>query len=229
MRTVHETEALRPSDPVPKHHSSNPQNKAQRLRLTLKGLAPANGANGSAPEGSAAASVKDPLSAVKSNASNPNSPGVGPNGPSQADMEYEHNNVSYEQDGATGEWIRHFPADVGFSEEDVRMGPEALHALLKAQVMWAAEEGEQLRQEVEGLEKEREREWVRKEMLVENVMEGEFAEAERRDWVHESVKGRMERDAQYGKKLDIPGSDKLWWRQANGHADEAVGEPPMES
>ncbi|KAF2175176.1 hypothetical protein K469DRAFT_743421 [Zopfia rhizophila CBS 207.26] len=35
MRTVHETKALRPSNPVPKHHSSNPANRFQRLRLVL--------------------------------------------------------------------------------------------------------------------------------------------------------------------------------------------------
>jgi hypothetical protein len=35
MRTVHETEALRPSDPVPKSHSSAPQ-RFQRLKLTMK-------------------------------------------------------------------------------------------------------------------------------------------------------------------------------------------------
>lgn len=32
MRTVHETEALRPSDPVPKHHSASVQ-KPQRIKL----------------------------------------------------------------------------------------------------------------------------------------------------------------------------------------------------
>lgn len=35
MRTVHETEALRPSDPVPKNYSSIPP-KPQRLKLTVK-------------------------------------------------------------------------------------------------------------------------------------------------------------------------------------------------
>ena len=35
MRTVHETEALRPSDPVPKHQQSTPANKVQRIKLKL--------------------------------------------------------------------------------------------------------------------------------------------------------------------------------------------------
>lgn len=226
MRTVHETEALRPSDPVPKHHSSNPQNKAQRLRLTLKGLAPANGANGQATgEGSASGSMKDPLSAVKSNASNPNSPGIGPpNGQSAADIEYEHNNVTYEQ-SMTGQWERHFPPDVQFLQEEMDLPPAQLYALLKAQVKWATEDGEDLRATVEQLEKTREQEWVRKELLVENVLEGEFADGEKKNRLKEDVRMRLERDAEAAKKLDIPGAEKLWWRQANGTAEEA----PVES
>lgn len=36
MRTVHETEALRPSDPVPKHHQQGtPAHKVQRIKLKL--------------------------------------------------------------------------------------------------------------------------------------------------------------------------------------------------
>lgn len=70
MRTVHETEALRPSDPVPKHHSSNPSNKFQRLRLTLK---PTNGA--------------------------PPSDKSTPASPYNQTSEYDHNNVIYVPDG----------------------------------------------------------------------------------------------------------------------------------
>ncbi|KAI9699063.1 MAG: hypothetical protein M1836_003252 [Candelina mexicana] len=39
MRTVHETEALRPSDPVSKHHSGAPA-KLQRIKLTLSARPP---------------------------------------------------------------------------------------------------------------------------------------------------------------------------------------------
>ncbi|KZF22271.1 hypothetical protein L228DRAFT_239259 [Xylona heveae TC161] len=41
MRTVHETEALRPSDPVPKHHG-NPPNRSQRLKLILPARPPSD-------------------------------------------------------------------------------------------------------------------------------------------------------------------------------------------
>ncbi len=42
MRTVHETEALRPSDPVPRNHS-NPPPRPQRLKLVLSARPPAGG------------------------------------------------------------------------------------------------------------------------------------------------------------------------------------------
>jgi hypothetical protein len=228
MRTVHETEALRPSDPVPKHHSSNPQNKAQRLRLTLKGLAPAangsaNGQATTAPDGSGTAS--GPLSAVKSNASNPNSPGLGPiNGggaPTAADIEYENNNVTYEY-SRSGEWDRHFPPDVQFSQEELDMPPAQLYALLKAQVRWAGEDADELRGGVERLEKMRAWEWVRKQLLLENVIEGEFADGDKQGSIADSVRTRMERDVEWARKLDIPGKEQLWWRHANGAADGAA-------
>jgi len=228
MRTVHETEALRPSDPVPKHHSSNPQNKAQRLRLTLKGLAPANGANGlgsAAGESSAPGSARDPLSAVKSNTSNPNSPGVGPaNGQTTAEAEYEQNNVTYEQSTSTGEWEKHFPSDVLFSSQELDMPPRVLHALLKAQVKWASEEGDELRAALDQLEKMREQEWMKKELLIENVMEVEYADAERKNGIHESALPRLQKDAEFSRKLKIPDAEKLWWRQVNGTGEGARAE-----
>jgi hypothetical protein len=49
MRTVHETEALRPSDPIPKNYGSNSvPSKTQRLKLTMKSSKQTNGGgNGS--------------------------------------------------------------------------------------------------------------------------------------------------------------------------------------
>ena len=218
MRTVHETEALRPSDPVPKHHSSNPQNKAQRLRLTLKGLAPANGTPGANDPASAAAASAPAASAPRS-ASHPASPGAG--APAGPDADYDHHNVTYERAGAHGEWARLFPADVRFSAAELGLAPRRLLALLSAQAGWAAAEGEELRAAVDALERLRDREWRHKELLVENVMEGEFAGAERASGVHGSVRERMLKDAEFARRLDIPDEERLWWRQANGTGEKA--------
>jgi hypothetical protein len=81
MRTVHETEALRPSDPVPKHHSSNPSNNKQRIRLILN----ANDKKldkGSTP-GSPASHSHPPSAPIP---------------PPPSDVDYAHNNVIYIQD-----------------------------------------------------------------------------------------------------------------------------------
>lgn len=55
MRTVHETEALRPSDPIPRNHSQA-QIKVQRLKLTMK----PRQSNGDAATASAAAEDAQP-------------------------------------------------------------------------------------------------------------------------------------------------------------------------
>jgi len=216
MRTVHETEALRPSDPVPKHHSSNPQNKAQRLRLTLKGLAPANGPGSSS--GDASGATRD---AAPRNTSHPASPGAGAAPPAGPDADYDHHNVTYERAGAADDWEKAFPADVRFAPEELALPPRRLLALLRAQAGWAAAEGDELRAALDGLERLREREWLKKELLVENVMEGEFAGAERASGVHESVRPRLLRDAEFARRLDIPDEEKLWWRLANGAGEKA--------
>ncbi|MCJ1484663.1 hypothetical protein MMC06_004836 [Schaereria dolodes] len=49
MRTVHETEALRPSDPIPRYHSAA-QVKPQRLKLIVNAKPPSGPNNGEAPE-----------------------------------------------------------------------------------------------------------------------------------------------------------------------------------
>lgn len=53
MRTVHETEALRPSDPVPKSMQSGPESKSSKLKIIIKtpqshGASPDDGADAGA-------------------------------------------------------------------------------------------------------------------------------------------------------------------------------------
>jgi len=99
---------------------------------------------------------------------------------------------------------------------------------LKMQVGWAMQDGDELRREVEVLEKLKKEEWVKKELLLENVLESEFAVMERKNHVagdneqHASVRDRMRRDAGKAKGMKIKGEEKLWWRQANGHAETAA-------
>jgi hypothetical protein len=81
---------------------------------------------------------------------------------------------------------------------------------------------------VEVLEKLKREEWVKKELLLENVLESEFAVLERKNRVRGDneretlVRDRMRRDVGRAKRMKIKGEDRLWWRQTNGHTETAV-------
>ncbi|TID21490.1 Zinc finger C2H2-type protein [Venturia nashicola] len=221
MRTVHETEALRPSDPVPKHHSSNPQNKSQRVRLTFKGLgekAAAGAANG----------YETPIKpeAPMSNASAPASPMTGPTIGPAGDFEYEHNNIIHlpAPIGSSQEYTIHFPEDVKFTDEELSLPPPQLIRLLKSQLQWAQQDGEVLRKEVEELDARRRREWTAKELALENTTEADLAFYERRLFAkglplseHDVKTIRKQRvDAAISAGLEVTGGEKLpWWREAD--------------
>jgi hypothetical protein len=205
MRTVHETEALRPSDPVPKHHSSNPTNKSQRLRLVLnneraqkdKGSTPAS------PSSHAPASATAPSSAA-------------------ADAEYAHNNIIYMQDldSPGAPTMVQFPPDMNFTERELSLPPKELFRLLRRQLHWATQEGEELRATADALEKRRKEEWVAKELLFENYTEAQLATHKRKHLetgVPEGpdVLALLEEDVVPSKKLKIePKAGKMpWWRE----------------
>jgi hypothetical protein len=204
MRTVHETEALRPSDPVPKHHSSNPSNNKQRIRLILnandkkldKDSTPGSPASHSHP---------------------PNSATVPPN----ADVDYAHNNVIYLQDLASpnAPTMVQFPPDITFTDRELSLPAPELFQLLRRQLQWAQQESEQLRTEADVLEKQRKQEWEAKELLVENVMEAQTAtdrrqRADRGDPEDYEGLEAVEHDVAPAKALPIhPRNGRLpWWR-----------------
>jgi len=137
MRTVHETEALRPSDPIPK--SMHPTNKALRLKLAAKlphtsteGLPPLNGiANGSDPPG----------------------------------------------------WTSSYPPELGFTADEEARGPKELYRFLRRHILWAEEEGESLKKQCEVLEELRKKEWLEKEVLLDQVINNEANWHQRRQEV----------------------------------------------
>ncbi|OAK98967.1 hypothetical protein IQ06DRAFT_378795 [Phaeosphaeriaceae sp. SRC1lsM3a] len=223
MRTVHETEALRPSDPVPKHHSSNPSNNKQRIRLILnandkkldKDSTPGSPASHSHPPASTAA----------------NPPG--------SDVDYAHNNVIYLQDLASpgAPTMVQFPPDISFTDRELALPAPDLFRLLRRQLQWAQQESEQLRAEADALEKQRKEEWEAKELLVENVMEAQ-ATNDRRQRAErgegEDVEGLegIEHDVAPARALPIqPKVGKMpWWRETR-QAEQQGGEakqPPAD-
>jgi hypothetical protein len=206
MRTVHETEALRPSDPVPKHHSSNPQNKHQKLRLTFKAIGNGNG----------------PSSDAGKTSSVPASPMTGPStAQGIVDEDYEHNNVVYvpfssEEDGvaATGgaEYVRQFPGDIHFSDEELALSPEELYKVLRMQLKWASEDGEELRREVLDLDEKRKMEWTSKELTLENLMESEAVGMERRGPQGPEDEAMIRLLGEDVGGLELSGMEVPWWR-----------------
>ena len=214
MRTVHETEALRPSDPVPKHHSSNPQNKSQRVRLTFKGLGvPA--ANGN---GDIVPKVEAPKS-IKSKASTPASPPPGLAIP-PADLDYEHSNVVFLPPLIEGqEAVKQFPPDVHFTPEELAVPPRQLLDFLRRQLAERIEDGDDLRKGLEELDTRRKQEWLAKELVLENVMEGELATVERKAELtplmaeDAAVLRVMKEDVRPALELRIQGEQMPWWRE----------------
>lgn len=213
MRTVHETEALRPSDPVPKHHSSNPANKFQRIKLVL------SEAKRAQEKGSAPASPSSHP---------PNSASV----PLTGDSDYAHNNVVYMQDLAspTAPTMVQFPADITFSPHELSLPAPDLFRLLRRQLHWATQEGEQLRAEAEALEKKRRNEWSAKELLLENVMEAEMSKNRRKRLDAGEVDepdylALLGADIVPSKKLSIkPKAGRLpWWREEEWLKRQAEG------
>lgn len=208
MRTVHETEALRPSDPVPKHHSSNPSNKFQRIKLVL------SEEKKSIEKGSTPAS---PSSHVPPSATLP-----------AGENEYANNNIVYIQDPVSSATMVQFPPDVSFTPHELALPADQLFRLLRRQLLWATQDGEKLRAEAETLEKQRKEEWTAKELLVENVLEGERA-CDKRRRLEAAEEGepdyltQLDADIVNAKKLKVePSSGRLpWWREQDWLSGQA--------
>jgi hypothetical protein len=222
MRTVHETEALRPSDPVPKHHSSNPQNKSQRVRLTFKGLG-----GGPASNGHNESNVKAPEApkSAKSNISAPASPSTGPTIP-PADLDYEHANVVFHPTtlSRTGD-DRQFPPDIHFSDWELALSPPDLLKALKVHLSEATAESASLRHSLDLLEERRKNEWMAKELVIENVLESEHKILQRRgggDLDSASLQAML-KDVEPARLLDVHGDGVPWWRKGDDWDGEANG------
>ncbi|KAI9814393.1 MAG: hypothetical protein M1827_003249 [Pycnora praestabilis] len=167
MRTVHETEALRPSDPVPKHHT-NPPNRFQRLKLILSAKPPDHRQhNGEEVEFDDDTTIQ-----------------------ASTDVDAEgHHLPTFE-----------YPADVQFTDEELALPPDQLFRLLRRQIHWAEEEGEELKVEVNALEGRRKDEWQAKELVLANVMEAEMAHA----MAHAMNKGEIPREEDFKLEDDLP-------------------------
>jgi hypothetical protein len=144
MRTVHETEALRPSDPIPK--SMQPLIKSgTRLKLVIK-------QNQGQPE--------------PPRRDQPSFPEF-PNLSSTSDIDQ----------------LTPLSNDLGFTPDELVYSPKELWRLLRRKLHWAEEESDALRRECEMIEAIREKEWVEKELLLDQVIKNEIDWHKRREMV----------------------------------------------
>lgn len=209
MRTVHETEALRPSDPVPKHHSSNPSNKFQRLKLVLTNEAKRPSESKGSTPASPPSLHPAPASSLHPTAAVP-------------DADHTHNNITYIQDLASpgAPTMVQFPPDISFTPAELSLPADALFHALRRTLQFATEEGDALRAEADALEKTRKAEWDAKEVLVENYMECQIART-RRERLEQGLVNHVdgldaaESDVLPSRKLAVDARDGRlpWWRE----------------
>jgi hypothetical protein len=109
----------------------------------------------------------------------------------------------------------HYPPDIHFTAWESAIAADQLMRLLRRQLHWAQQEGDDLKKEVEMLEQQRREEWTLKEILLDGVMEAEYATAEKEkllDNVNDAVRDAMENDVAPAKQLRWTGELPKWRR-----------------
>lgn len=140
MRTVHETEALRPSDPVPKSMQApgaggGPAGKSSKVKIVLK------------TQASHAAHRDD----------------------------VDDNSSAGDENGG-GSPIQEFSPlteDQGFTPEELAMPLERLHNVCRLQLRYAEAENAELMRECKRWEEEYKKQWLEKEVLLDQVVQAE--------------------------------------------------------
>ena len=146
MRTVHETDTVRPGDPAPRV-GSGPPAKVQRLKLVFSSRTPRE----KDEDNRGIADVFDSDETEDDGSSS---------------RRTHHRRASPDD---TPTW----PADLHFSSAERTLPPSELFSLLRRQLHWAQDEGKQLAAEVERLDEKKFAEWRAKEGLLEDVMDTE--------------------------------------------------------
>lgn len=170
MRTVHETEALRPSDPIPKSMQPPSAKGSNRLKIILK-------TPGSRGQGES------------------QSPGPG--------RATDTGAIAPDQEG-----FAPLTTEQGFTIDELALGSKELWRLMRRQVHWAEEEQESLKQELDMMSELRDKEWLEKEILLDQVIKNEMDWFERRKQVLATLPTVEELRAQTMAKMErIPSRD----------------------
>lgn len=72
-------------------------------------------------------------------------------------------------------WTSSYPPELGFTAEEEARTPKELWRLLRRQLHWAEEETDLLKRQCEMLEDLRKKEWLEKEILLDQTMKNEIS------------------------------------------------------
>lgn len=152
MRTVHETEALRPSDPVPKSHPNHPNNIASAAYAeALRRRRASNNA----------AFAEHALSH--------------PERPGEYSESAENANSS---EGDQNSKLFQSLSDEEFDYDEKMRKPKDLVKYLKRKLSWSQEMQKNLEDELTVANKKRRELWISKEMILQAVLKKELGEEE---------------------------------------------------
>ncbi|PYI35232.1 hypothetical protein BP00DRAFT_422546 [Aspergillus indologenus CBS 114.80] len=151
MRTVHETEALRPSDPVPKHHTT--------LAAAAAVAAAASSSAAPTPTGTPAGKVQR----IKLKLSQP-----------KAEDPFADYGESATEETEEDLSVPPVGSEKGFDVHELLLEGPQLYRLLLRQLHWARQEGEQLRAAGEKIRGKRKEAWLEKEAIFDDVVEAEL-------------------------------------------------------
>ena len=150
MRTVHETEALRPADPLSKPNTSS---------LPILG---------GATTGTGTATPASKLQRIKLKLSQPHPPRDDNASESAAEDPTEDPNYLNDYE------IPEYGPEIGFDEAELALRPRDLYRLLRRQLHWAERETDHLRDDWERTRPKRKQTWLEKEAVFDDVIDAEI-------------------------------------------------------
>ncbi|KAI5808733.1 hypothetical protein DFH27DRAFT_540868 [Peziza echinospora] len=201
MRTVHETEALRPSDPIPKSHPNHPQNIANSAYVDALFRRQSKAMGGSANgDGFRVLNLAANIPSSSTNNNTPSKNGLGAASyRNESDSEMENGGVPVRRSvgGKTLENLAiasaaaeaaakkppvksyYQPTDPFSPEDETHRPPKELYKYLKQKLKWVQETQDTLQSELDGYVKRRREAWVKKELLLEKMLEMELGDEAR--------------------------------------------------
>lgn len=196
MRTVHEPEPVKHIATSDLASTPGLPKKGPKIRLV----------NTKAPStnGSSAAATAGPSAGPSSEAS-----------PATNNIQYVP--ARHPVTGQPGFMIT-YPADIHFSQFESEIPANQLMRLLRRQLHWATSENEELKAEIDDLERAREDEWMKKEAALHGVMSAEFGRGLELDAIPSGLQPAMEKDMEAFGEARWPGQVK-WKKHPKGATD----------